>query len=157
MSIPSENARKSVILKLSATILRIQQIYTGDFLSVFPSQILELSKKITKEANETVALKKIKAILESEDQYHGSKKFPENESNSEAHARCIDDKSAKKYCPTRWKSIHRWAKVSCDSLLNWRSSNERTKMSAKQNLYFQTCFSTGETVWVLELALNTSF
>ena len=119
-------------------------------------QIVELSKKITREANETVALKKIKAILESEDQFHGSKKFPENESNSEAHARCVDDVSAKKHCPTRWKSIQRWAKVSFDSLLSGCTSSERTKMLAKQNLWhFQLC--TVEAVWALELVLNISF
>lgn len=73
--------------------------------------MLELSKELTGQSNETVAMEIVKLLLTSDDQWHGDVNFPENESNEQAHLRCTDDISAAKYCPRRTKSIKKWEKV----------------------------------------------
>ena len=50
--------------------------------------------------------------LSGKDQWHGtSESFPEIESNGTAYARCIDEESAKRFCPVRWKSMQKWKNV----------------------------------------------
>ena len=51
-------------------------------------------------------------ILNAPEQWLGELKFPENESNQLAYSRCVNDETAKKYCPVRWKSINKWGNVS---------------------------------------------
>ena len=58
------------------------------------------------------AVKKFKKYLNSDEMWHGTLKFPENESNEAAYKKCISHESAQKYCPVRWKSVMTWARVS---------------------------------------------
>ena len=82
-------------------------------------QTLEIAKKIMKDAiNTNDAVMKFKKYLDSDEMWHGTLKFPENESNEAAYKKCISHETAKKYCPVRWKSMMLWADVSSISLSN---------------------------------------
>ena len=53
----------------------------------------------------------MKKLVDADEQWHAYD-FPANESDALAHTKCIDDKSAKKYCPVRYKGIKKWGNVS---------------------------------------------
>jgi len=78
----------------------------------FSFQIVEIAQNYTNTADENEAINKTKTRLRAPNQYHGAFKFPEIESNATAYARCVDEESAKKYCPVRWKSMEKWKNVS---------------------------------------------
>lgn len=65
--------------------------------------------------NESKAVQTLKTRLIGKDQWHGALKFPEIESNETAYGRCVDDNSAKRYCPVRWRSMEKWKNVSITS------------------------------------------
>ena len=68
--------------------------------------------KNAKDTDDAVA--KFKKYLDSDEMWHGTVKFPDNESNAEAYKKCNSHKTAKIYCPVRWKSLMIWAEA-CDS------------------------------------------
>ena len=77
-------------------------------------QSIQIAKKMINNAvDEKDAVKKFRKYLESDVMWHGTLKFPENESNEAAYKKCISHETAKQYCPVRWKSIMIWADVSC--------------------------------------------
>ena len=86
-------------------------------------QLIEASKKYTGATDEKEAIAKMKKVFESDSMWHGDLKFPANESDAHAHKTCTDDESARKYCPTRWKSVEKWAMVSptCSCLMTFPS------------------------------------
>ena len=69
---------------------------------------MEAAKSATGEHNETTAIKKFKEQLNSTDEYFNDEAFPKNESDENAHAKCSNIEDAKKYCPTRWKTLEKW-------------------------------------------------
>ena len=69
------------------------------------------------------AVKEFRKVLDGPDQWHGKIKFPDNESDTEAHKTCNDARSAEKYCPIRWKSVMKWADVSNVMMLLYRPKN----------------------------------
>ena len=72
-----------------------------------------IAKKIMKDATSTEdAVTKFKKYLDSDAMWHGTLKFPENESNAAAHKACYSHATAKLYCPVRYKSMQIWAGVS---------------------------------------------
>ena len=79
------------------------------FVFVF-SQAVEAAKSDTGEANETEAIKQFRNKLDSSDNYFNDEAFPENESDSKAHALCSSIDGAKKHCPMRWKALQSWFK-----------------------------------------------
>jgi len=79
-------------------------------LSFFYNQSIQIAKKMINNAvDEKDAVKKFRKYLESDVMWHGTLKFPENESNEAAYKKCISHETAKQYCPVRWKSIMIWA------------------------------------------------
>ena len=76
-------------------------------------QSIGIAKKIMTNAVDTNdAVKKFKKYLDSDVMWHGTLKFPENESNEAAYKKCISHETAKIHCPVRWKSVMIWADVS---------------------------------------------
>ena len=63
-------------------------------------------------SNETEAVAAFRKILTNQSSFYNDAPFPEIESNSTAHKRCIDLKSARKYCPERYRSLQKWIESS---------------------------------------------
>lgn len=63
---------------------------------------------VTGISNETEAVRAFRKILTNQSSYYNDAPFPEIESNATAHKRCTDIKSARKYCPERYKSLQKW-------------------------------------------------
>lgn len=74
--------------------------------------MVNASKLYTNKSDDTIAVQRIQKILNADDQWHGEKKFPKNESDVNAFKKCKNDEEAKKYCPVRWKSNQIWTRVS---------------------------------------------
>ena len=70
-----------------------------------------------KSSNTVDDVAKFKQYLQGDEMWHGTVKFPLNESNEAAYKKCISHETAKLYCPVRWKSIMLWADVSGSSFV----------------------------------------
>lgn len=75
----------------------------------FYEKIIQLAISITKTSNVTKALERIQKRLNESDQWHGTQaNFSEIENSNAFHEKCWNEKSAKKYCPVRWRSMQKW-------------------------------------------------
>ena len=75
---------------------------------VFISQIWEVAREVTGEANNATAVKKFREKLNSSESYFNAEPIPKNESDEEAHKKCSDIEGAKRYCPKRWAAMQLW-------------------------------------------------
>lgn len=72
---------------------------------------MRIAKLYTNEQNETKAMSSLLKKTQEPDQWHGAIQFPQIESNETAYRRCTDNKSAKRFCPIRWRSMENWKNV----------------------------------------------
>mgnify|MGYP001800052838 CR=1 FL=1 len=66
--------------------------------------MLEIMKDVSNETNVTKAREQFLKRLNQSDMYFGDE-IPANESNENAFKKCVSVKSAKIYCPVRWKAM----------------------------------------------------
>lgn len=69
---------------------------------------MELVREYTGKNDDTEARKLFLTEIESVGNYFNNKSFPSNESENNAFIKCIDDESAKAYCPKRWEAMQTW-------------------------------------------------
>ncbi|EDO47486.1 predicted protein [Nematostella vectensis] len=82
-------------------------------LEIFMPQVINIAKEITKISNETAAIPAFQALLDARDQWHNNMSFPPNESDAHAYRTCVDDASARVFCPRRWEAMRAW----CDYIM----------------------------------------
>ena len=80
-------------------------------------QILKSARTIMNSTNTSKAVKALKSLLSMNTQWHNKQKFPENESNALAFKTCVDDESAKKFCPVRYAALKKWI-ASCREIMS---------------------------------------
>ena len=69
---------------------------------------MELVREYTGKNDDTEARDLFLAEIDSVGNYFNNIGFPSNESETNAFIKCIDDASAKAYCPKRWKAMQTW-------------------------------------------------
>lgn len=74
----------------------------------FVLQTMELVREYTGKNDDTEARDLFRTEIESVGNYFNDKSFPSNESENNAFIKCIDDESAKAYCPRRWEVMQTW-------------------------------------------------
>ena len=74
----------------------------------FVLQTMELVREYTGKNDDAEARKLFRTEIESVGNYFNNKSFPSNESENNAFIKCIDDASAKAYCPKRWAAMQTW-------------------------------------------------
>ena len=75
-------------------------------------QILKIAKLITNSQNISTAVNLLKKLPDEASQWYNEEKFPENESNSNAFKQCIDEETAKYFCPVRYAAMEKWIAAS---------------------------------------------
>lgn len=76
----------------------------------FVLQTMKLVREYTGKNDDTEARNLFRTEIESVGNYFNDKSFPSNESENNAFIKCIDDASAKAYCPKRWEAMQTWIK-----------------------------------------------
>ena len=69
---------------------------------------MELVREYTGKNDDIAARDLFRTEIESSGNYFNDKSFPSNESENNAFIKCIDEASAKAYCPKRWKAMQTW-------------------------------------------------
>ena len=76
--------------------------------SLVSSQVVEIAKNVTMKSDKKEAIAAFRKILTNQSSFYNDAEFPQIESNATAYKRCTDMKSAKQYCPERYKSVLKW-------------------------------------------------
>lgn len=69
---------------------------------------MDLARQITGKSDNETAKASMKAKLIEQSNYFANQTIPANESNKDAHKRCISMETAKIHCPVRWSAMQRW-------------------------------------------------
>ncbi|KAL9986429.1 hypothetical protein ACROYT_G000576 [Oculina patagonica] len=91
------------------TPMQVQNLGKEQLSLLYPLAV-EAAKGDTGEDNKTEAIKQFRNKLDAPDNFFNVDPFPDNESDSKAHARCSSIDGAKKHCPMRWKALQSWFK-----------------------------------------------
>ena len=74
-------------------------------------QMIEIAKNLSKQLNESEAIRSFQGILRDfSTSYFHDEPLPENETNVEAHKKCVSDETAAIHCPKRWQAMTKWFK-----------------------------------------------
>lgn len=80
-------------------VKRLDQLY---------EEAVDIAKRYTGEKVNTTAISNFKLALQHANMSFNIEAFPTNESDEKAFRLCVDDKSARAYCPERWRAMQDW-------------------------------------------------
>lgn len=106
--VPGNNPRNNCGSHFGSSPLRcskVESFYSGTH---FVLQTMELVREYTGKNDDNEARDLFRTEIESVGNYFNDKSFPSNESENDAFIKCVDDASAKAYCPKRWKAMQTW-------------------------------------------------
>ena len=105
--VPSNDPTNHCGARFDSSPLRVSKVVNYS-LAYFVLQTMELVREYTGKNDDTEARKLFLTEIESVGNYFNNKSFPSNESENNAFIKCIDDESAKAYCPKRWEAMQTW-------------------------------------------------